>query len=383
MKLDAPEVTIFTNMQHTHASAAQGGTVAAADIASGAALSKTDDTNVILTLGGTPLTALLKAASITVTWSGLLAPTRGGTGVANNDAMTVTGAGNFAYTRTLTGVTNVTFPTTGTLATLAGSEALTNKTLTAPVLSGTMTGTATPVIGGAIVVNTTGNITGAAITSNGGNGNQLTLGNTGERFTQITFNNNGVAKGHLWYDLTTTRMHLNAIAGSTVALSVNSVVISSVSSTGLAVTGAISATTTINGALNGTLGATTPAAVTATTVTATGNISAGTANLSYVQIGPTAGTFGNRITTFAGNTVLGVDTGKTFFVTTLTGGNIADFTSTGLAVTGSTTTSTGFGCNGNAAQTKYTVNAASTDLATVVALCNQLRAALVANGVAL
>ena len=42
----------------------------------------------------------------------------------------------------------------------------------------------------------------------------------------------------------------------------------------------------------------------------------------------------------------------------------------------------GFGCNGNTAQTKYTVNAASTDLPSVIALCNQLRAALVANGIA-
>jgi len=58
----------------------------------------------------------------------------GGTGVANNAAMTVTGSGNFAYTRTLTAATNVTFPTTGTLSTLAGSETLSNKTLTAPLL---------------------------------------------------------------------------------------------------------------------------------------------------------------------------------------------------------------------------------------------------------
>jgi hypothetical protein len=49
--------------------------------------------------------------------------------------MTVTGSGNFAYTRTLTGTTNVTLPTTGTLATLAGTETLTNKTLTTPIIS--------------------------------------------------------------------------------------------------------------------------------------------------------------------------------------------------------------------------------------------------------
>ena len=42
----------------------------------GAALTKTDDTNVTLTLGGSPTTALLNAASITVGWSGTLAPSR-------------------------------------------------------------------------------------------------------------------------------------------------------------------------------------------------------------------------------------------------------------------------------------------------------------------
>ena len=72
--------------------------------------------------------------------TGTLGADQGGTGVANNAAMTVTGSGNFAYTRTLTAATNVTLPTTGTLATLAGSETFTNKTLTSPVIGGTPTG---------------------------------------------------------------------------------------------------------------------------------------------------------------------------------------------------------------------------------------------------
>lgn len=38
------------------------------------------DTNIIITLGGSPSTALLYAASITMSWSGTLAVTRGGTG---------------------------------------------------------------------------------------------------------------------------------------------------------------------------------------------------------------------------------------------------------------------------------------------------------------
>ncbi len=54
---------------------------------------------------------------------------------------TLTLGGNFitsgasSITLTSTGATNVTLPTTGTLATLAGSETLTNKTLTTPIIS--------------------------------------------------------------------------------------------------------------------------------------------------------------------------------------------------------------------------------------------------------
>jgi hypothetical protein len=47
---------------------------------SGAALTKTDDTNVTLTLGGTPASSLLAATSLTLGWTGQLAATRGGTG---------------------------------------------------------------------------------------------------------------------------------------------------------------------------------------------------------------------------------------------------------------------------------------------------------------
>lgn len=61
----------------------------------GAALTKGDDTNVTLTLGGAPTTALLTAASITAGWTGQLSLARGGTnasltasngGIAYSDA---------------------------------------------------------------------------------------------------------------------------------------------------------------------------------------------------------------------------------------------------------------------------------------------------------
>lgn len=68
--------------QVTTGAAVTVGTIPASDIASGAALTKTDDTNVTLTLGGTPATALLKASSLTLGWTGQLAETRGGTNQA-------------------------------------------------------------------------------------------------------------------------------------------------------------------------------------------------------------------------------------------------------------------------------------------------------------
>lgn len=53
-------------------------TIQAADVP-GSALTSANDTNVTLTLGGNPTTALLSAASITAGWTGQLGLTRGGT----------------------------------------------------------------------------------------------------------------------------------------------------------------------------------------------------------------------------------------------------------------------------------------------------------------
>jgi len=47
------------------------------------ALTSVNDTNVTITLGGTPSTSLLKAASITMGWAGTLSVTRGGTGLSS------------------------------------------------------------------------------------------------------------------------------------------------------------------------------------------------------------------------------------------------------------------------------------------------------------
>lgn len=72
-----------------------------------AALTKADDTNVTLTLGGTPGAALLAATSITVGWAGTLAVTRGGTGLATLTAHALyVGNGAVAPTALAVGATN-------------------------------------------------------------------------------------------------------------------------------------------------------------------------------------------------------------------------------------------------------------------------------------
>ena len=59
-----------------------------------AALTKTNDANVTLTLGGTPATSLLQATSLTLGWSGQLSLTRGGT----NANLTASNGGIFYST---------------------------------------------------------------------------------------------------------------------------------------------------------------------------------------------------------------------------------------------------------------------------------------------
>lgn len=118
------------------------------DIASG----KEYRINNVLMLSSTTLGASVVNSSLTTVgtigtgvWQGTVVnPTYGGTGVNNgNRTITLGGnfstAGNFNLSLVLTGGTSVTLPTTGTLATLAGAETLTNKSIN--LANNTLTGT--------------------------------------------------------------------------------------------------------------------------------------------------------------------------------------------------------------------------------------------------
>ena len=84
------------------------------------------------TLGVASATSINKVA--------FTAPASGAT-LTLADGSTLAVSGAYSVTLTATGATTITLPTTGTLATIGGSETLTNKTLTSPVInSPTITG---------------------------------------------------------------------------------------------------------------------------------------------------------------------------------------------------------------------------------------------------
>jgi hypothetical protein len=172
---------------------ANGSTLATSG-ANSITLTSTGATNVTLPTSGTLATTSNTVATISfgttgltpstatggaVTVAGNLSPANGGTGVSNNALNTITFTGNYSLGLTLNGNTSVTLPTTGTLATLAGAETLTNKTINGA--NNTISN-----------INLASQVTGTLPFGNGGTGNtatptngQLLIGN-GSGFSLAT-----------------------------------------------------------------------------------------------------------------------------------------------------------------------------------------------------
>lgn len=158
-----------------------------------------------LTLGIGSATQILKGGATAPTWGALdlttdvstsiLPPVNGGTGVANSNTLTLSGA-NIALTAT--GATNVTLPTTGILATRAGIEPLTNKTINGNIITAS-TGTLTLAAGSTLTTVGANVIT---LTSTAG-GSSVTVPTSGilatrggaEALTNKTINGNTITAG--------------------------------------------------------------------------------------------------------------------------------------------------------------------------------------------
>jgi hypothetical protein len=130
---DIPALSYVSSVSGTAPITSTGGLTPTIGVTS-AALTKTDDTNVTATLGGSPTTALLAATSITLGWTGQLAVTRGGTGASTAAAARTNLSA--AQSGANTDITSIAL-TTGTITTAPSSSSdIVNKSYADSIATG-------------------------------------------------------------------------------------------------------------------------------------------------------------------------------------------------------------------------------------------------------
>jgi hypothetical protein len=129
VKISSNTITSFTGVL----SPVNGGTGVANNAASTITISGSFGTT--LTVTGTTAVTLPTSGTLLST-AAAVTPAQGGTGVANNAASTITISGNYASTFVVSGAYSYTLPAaTDTLVNLGSSQTLTSKTLTNPTIT--------------------------------------------------------------------------------------------------------------------------------------------------------------------------------------------------------------------------------------------------------
>jgi hypothetical protein len=179
----------FTMTGNTAVTFPTSGTLATtSQLPTPSALTKTDDTNVTLSLGGSPTVALLAATSLTLGWTGQLSGARGGTGVANTGLTINLGAASTGYILTSDVSGNATWQAPGyltgaVLLTPAGDQDITVGSLTVSAgefISGKAAG---GFAGGLLMYSPTANLGRLLI-----NASDAGAGNFSMRITNASFN---------------------------------------------------------------------------------------------------------------------------------------------------------------------------------------------------
>lgn len=166
--------------------------------------------------------------------------------------------------------------------------------------------------------------------------------------------------------------------GTTLASNVVNASLNAVTPTGgtLNVAGALASTGYLTSGIGGSTNIATHITLNATDSAANGGAVIGLRN------GTQAWFFGDVAAALGSGTgLMAYVNGDNPSITYINGSERTRVSSTGLDITGATVTTTGFGCNGKTAQTAYASGGAATDAATTQTLANNIRSALIANGI--
>lgn len=326
---DIPSLSYVTSVGATAPITSTGGLTPTIGVTS-AALSKTDDTNVTVTLGGSPTTALLAATSLTLGWSGQLSVGRGGTGLS---AGTSGGIPYFSSTSAMTSSALLTQYGVVYGGGAGASPVATAAGTTGQILTATTGGAPTwanPATSGTV---TSVSFTGGIIT--------VATATTTPALTVA-----GTSGGIPYFSSATTWATSAALAANSIVLGGGAGAAPATTTTGTGVVTALGVNTGTAGAFvvnGGALG--TPSSGTVTNLTGTASINInGTVGATTANTGAFTTLSATGVTKIGGNLLVGTTTD--FTTTTVAGGaEVAGYGIYPYVATGTTNTATYSGIN--------------------------------------